>query len=117
MQVTFKEKYDHTPTWQNNDKDASPAVFHCRYLSNEEMSDCVVKEFIQGTTDDQKFKVTYKESRLILLSVESIDALNVNGTPITTAAEFLLAKGINGMMRDVVNRIIKENSSRDIKNS
>lgn len=116
MELAFREKYEIKPVWNGNDTDEKPAIFNCRFLSNDEMSDCIVKEFLQGDANTDHFKVTYRESKLITLSVESIDNLIVNGERITEAREFLKAKRLNGMMQEVVNMIIKNNTSRDIKN-
>lgn len=115
MKVSFDDKYDFVPNWNGNKEDASPIIFHCRYLSTTERARCLEREVL---VDGEKtvVKVGYKDKELFTLSIESIENFEANGKKMLTAADVLASERLGTLFDECVNEFVARNARKDLKN-
>ncbi len=114
MKVLFEEFYDWVPKWRGNDRDSSPVIFHCRYLSASEWGRYLQKEIV---TEGEKARIVmnYKDRDIFESSVISIEGLEVNGKQVKTARDFL-AYPMMELYQEAVIEFITRNNRPDLKN-
>lgn len=112
MEVTIAREYDFIPEWSDNKKEASPILFHMRYLGTAEREKLLKYEF----GDDGKVKIVPDKQGLFLSAVQGIDNLSVNKEPIKNAREILAKPGLDFLFLEVVANIIGQNAREEPKN-
>lgn len=123
MEVRIRRMIDYIPDWNNNKKEKSSIVFHLRYLSTDEMDECIetkparynpkTKEFISG-------EIIQHNNKMFHYAIMEIDDLEVNDgsntTKITTAEELLQQPGFELLYYEVLAYIKAMNPRVDSKN-
>ncbi len=113
MEITIERDYDYIPKWQDNDKSASPIVFHMQHLSTIERDKLI--DYTVGADGNVQMKTD--RPGMFLRAVKKIDNLMVNGERISTAKDFLDRPGLNGLLAEIIGNIISTDGRTDLKNS
>jgi hypothetical protein len=115
MKISFDKEFEIIPVFADNDKDDNPIVAKFRYLTSPEREECIKKDYI--ATEEGMQRVTkFDFTKIIQLSLLSLENCEVNGVKIINAKELLSCEGISGLSNELADKASSKNIKPDLKN-
>ena len=108
MDLTFSDRYDFQPEWNDNLKNVKPVKVYCKYLTYPERERCKNIFAMQENDGTKKIQVKMDQPQMLNFAIEKIEGLKVNGKEIKSADDLLASPRLTGLTNEIYEFVLEK---------